>query len=36
MVYKIDEYLDIKFFLCKKPLFVKLVLACKDEISNTN
>ena len=32
---KIDEYLNIKKFLCKKPLIRKLVLIYKDEISNT-
>ena len=32
---EIDGYLDIKKCLCKKRLFVKLVLACEDEILNT-
>ena len=32
---KIDEYLDIKNYLCEKSLFDKLVLACQDEILNT-
>ena len=33
---RINEYLDIKYFSCVKRLFGKLVLACKDEILNTN
>ena len=32
---KIDEYLDIKNWSCKKHLFGKLVLACEDKIWNT-
>ena len=32
---KIDQYLDIENYLCKKRLFDKLVLECEDEISNT-
>ena len=34
--HKIGEYLDIKNFSRKKRLFVKLVLACTDEMLNTN
>ena len=33
---KIDEYLDIKNFSCKKGLFGKLLIACEDEILNTS
>ena len=33
--WKIDKYLDIKDFSCKKSLFGKLVLACEHEILNT-
>ena len=33
--YKIDEYLDIKIYLCEKHLLSKLVLACEDEIVST-
>ena len=32
---KIDEYLDIKNFSCRKCLFHKLALECEDEILNT-
>ena len=32
---KVDEYLDIKNCSCEKRLFGKLVIACKNEISNT-
>ena len=32
---KIDEYLDIKIFSCKKRLIGKLVLECEDETLNT-
>ena len=31
----IDKYLGIENCLCRKYLFGKIVLACKDEISNT-
>ena len=31
----IDKYLGIENCLCGKCLFGKIVLACKDEISNT-
>ena len=36
MACKIDEYFDIKSCSCEKSLFGKLVLACEDEIINTN
>ena len=32
---KIDKYLDIKNFSCKKGQLGKLALACEDQILNT-
>ena len=34
MACKIDKYLDIKNFSCKKCVIGKLVLECEDEINN--
>ena len=33
--WKIEKYFDIKDCSCKRRLFGKLVLACKDEVLNT-